>query len=160
MQDLALRLSDSRRVLTTDPHVRVDHELVALDAKNGQEIWRSHAIDRYTGCSMALKGDRLVYQSARGVFCLDANSGKQNWAVEKDIPYGRGNAPHTLVLSDDAAYSEEGKSVFAYALADGSDRPSDDRVGVGRDDVPGCSGRALGGSGEREEARDQQGRQC
>jgi outer membrane protein assembly factor BamB len=95
--------------------------IVAIDADSGKEAWRSGEIDRYTGCSMALKGDRLVYQSAHGVFCLDAGSGKQLWANEKDIPYGRGNAPHTLVLSDDAVYSEEGRSVFAYALTDGSD---------------------------------------
>lgn len=95
--------------------------IAAIDATSGKEVWRSGKIDRYTGCTMALKGDRLVYQSAHGVFCLDARSGKQHWAVEKDIPYGRGNSPHSLVLSDDVVYSEEGRSVFAYALADGSD---------------------------------------
>ena len=92
-----------------------------MDAKSGTEAWRSGEIDRYTGCTMALKGDKLVFQSAHGVFCLDARSGKQNWAIEKDIPYGRGNSPNSLVLSDDAVYSEEGKNVFAYALANGTD---------------------------------------
>ncbi len=95
--------------------------IVAMDTKSGKEVWRSGEIDRYTGCTMALKGDKLVYQSAHGVFCLDARSGKKNWAIEKNIPYGRGNSPNSLVLSDDAVYSEEGKNVFAYALADGSD---------------------------------------
>ena len=95
--------------------------IVAIDAKTGKEAWRSGRSTDYTGCTMALKGDKLVYQTTQGVFCLDARTGKQNWAVEKDIPYGRGNSPNSLVLSDDAVYSEEGKSVFAYALADGSD---------------------------------------
>ncbi len=95
--------------------------IVALDASSGRELWRSESISRYTGCSMALKGDRLVYQSVEGVCCLDAGTGRENWAVKKSIPYGKGNSPNTLVLSDDAVYSEEGKHVSAYALADGSD---------------------------------------
>ncbi|HUT12950.1 MAG TPA: PQQ-binding-like beta-propeller repeat protein [Thermoguttaceae bacterium] len=95
--------------------------IVALEAETGKEIWRSREITYYTGCSLALKGDRLVYQSTQGVFCLDARTGKQNWAVDKNIPYGRGNSPNSLVLSDEAVYSEEGSSVYAYSLADGSD---------------------------------------
>jgi len=95
--------------------------IVAIDAKTGRELWRSGKIDRYTGCTMALKGDKLVYQSAHGVFCLDARSGKENWAVEKEIAYGVGNRPNTLVLSADAVYCEEGNNIYAYSLADGSD---------------------------------------
>ena len=94
--------------------------IVALDADSGKELWRSGSLVRYTGCTLALKGDRLVYQTAGGVFCLNATTGKQQWAVKKAIPYGRGNAPHSLVLSEDAVYSEEGRSVYAYSLADGS----------------------------------------
>ena len=95
--------------------------IVAIDARTGKEVWRSGKITYYTGCSMALNGDRLVYQSTQGVFCLDARTGEQNWAVDKDIPYGRGNSPNSLVLSEDAVYSEEGSNVYAYALADGRD---------------------------------------
>jgi outer membrane protein assembly factor BamB len=95
--------------------------IAAIDAKSGEELWRSEKITRYTGCSMALKGDRLVYQSTEGVFCLDARTGKENWSVEKTIAYGKGNSPNTLVLTDKAVYSEEGRQVCAYALADGSD---------------------------------------
>ncbi|MHC4557721.1 MAG: outer membrane protein assembly factor BamB family protein [Planctomycetota bacterium] len=95
--------------------------IVALDANSGLELWRSDKIDRYTGCTMALKGDKLVYQSAHGVFCLDALSGKKKWSVEKKIPYGVGNMPNSLVLSDTAVYCEEGKNIHAYSLIDGSD---------------------------------------
>jgi len=95
--------------------------IVAIDAKTGEEAWRSEKIAYYTGCSMALKGDRLVYQSTEGLFCLDARTGEQAWAVNKQIPYGRGNRPNSLVLSEDAVYAEEGSDVYAYALADGSD---------------------------------------
>jgi len=94
--------------------------IIAIDAKTGKELWRSDEVDRYTGCSMALKGNKLVYQSANGLVCLDAKSGKSCWTVEKPIPYGRGAMPHTLVLTDDGVYSEEGKNVYAYSLADGS----------------------------------------
>lgn len=95
--------------------------ILAIDAASGKEAWRSGRITYYTGCSMALKGNRLVYQSTQGVFCLNTQTGKQTWAVNKHIPYGRGNAPNSLVLSEDAVYSEEGNNVYAYALADGGD---------------------------------------
>jgi len=95
--------------------------IAAIDAKTGKELWRTGDLARYTGCTMALKGDRLVYQTAQGVFCLDAETGSENWAVKKEIPYGVGNRPNSLVLSDKAVYSEEGKNVYAYSLADGSD---------------------------------------
>ncbi len=70
---------------------------------------------------MGLKKNRLVYQCTQGVFCLDAATGKVIWATRKEIPYGTGKSPHTVVLGDDAVYSEEGRNVFAYSLADGSD---------------------------------------
>ncbi|MHC4628492.1 MAG: outer membrane protein assembly factor BamB family protein, partial [Planctomycetota bacterium] len=95
--------------------------IIAMNAETGRELWRSRKINRYTGCTMALKADKLVYQSAHGLFCLDAQSGKERWAVEKKITYGVGNMPNSLVLSDDAVYCEEGKSIHAYSLADGSD---------------------------------------
>ena len=95
--------------------------IVALDATTGKELWRSKKIAKYTGCSMALKNGRLVYQCATGLVCLDANTGEQVWAVRKDIPYGMGDRPFTVVMTDDAVYSEEGPNVFAYSLADGSD---------------------------------------
>jgi len=95
--------------------------IVAIDAKTGNEAWRTGKITYYTGCTMALKGDKLVYQTTQGVFCLNARTGAENWAVKKDIPYGRGSSPNSLVLSDDAVYSEEGRSIHAYALADGRD---------------------------------------
>ena len=95
--------------------------IVAVEAATGKTLWRSGKIVRYTGCSMGLKKGRLVYQSTQGVFCLDAETGGQVWAARKKIPYGTGERPHTVVLSDDAVYSEEGRRVHAYSLADGRD---------------------------------------
>jgi outer membrane protein assembly factor BamB len=95
--------------------------IVAIDGETGKQVWRSGKIAYYTGCSMALKRDKLVYQCTQGVFCLNASNGEQNWAVKKDLPYGKGNRPHSLVLSDHAVYSEEGGNVYAYSLTDGSD---------------------------------------
>jgi len=95
--------------------------IVAIDAQSGKELWRSGKITYYTGCSMAFKKDKLVYQTAQGVFCLNAKTGTENWAAKKQILYGTGNKPNSLVLSDDAVYSEEGNALHAYALADGSD---------------------------------------
>jgi len=96
-------------------------KIVALDAQTGQSLWRSQKIADYVGCTMALKGNKLVYQSAHGVFCVNALTGTEHWSVKKAIPYGLGNRPNSLVLSDEAVYSEEGPKLFAYALADGKD---------------------------------------
>jgi len=95
--------------------------IVAIDARTGKQFWRSEDITYYTGCSMALKKGRLVYQTTQGVFCLNAKTGAKHWTARQQIPYGKGNRPNSLVLSDDAVYSEEGSVVRAYALADGSD---------------------------------------
>ena len=95
--------------------------IVALDAATGRELWRSGNIVKYTGCSMGIKKNRLVYQCTQGVFCLDAGTGREIWAARKDIPYGTGDRPFTVVLGEEAVYSEEGTRVFAYSLADGSD---------------------------------------
>lgn len=95
--------------------------IVAIDAATGREIWRSGTIVKYTGSSMGLKNGRLVYQSAQGVFCLDAETGRPLWAVRKEIPYGIGERAFVMVLGDQAVYSEEGRAIHAYSLADGSD---------------------------------------
>lgn len=95
--------------------------IAALDPTTGREVWRTGKIVHYVGCTMALKGDRLVYQTANGVFCLNAGSGRENWALRKTIPYGTGSSPNSLVLGEEAVYSEEGADVFAYSTADGSD---------------------------------------
>jgi outer membrane protein assembly factor BamB len=95
--------------------------IVAIDAETGLETWRTESIADYVGCTLALKNDKLVYQSAHGLFCLDARTGNENWAVNKAIPYGTGSSPNSVVLAADAVYCEEGKSLHAYSLADGSD---------------------------------------
>jgi len=95
--------------------------IVAIDAASGRELWRSGKILKYTGSTMSLKKGKLVYQCTQGVFCLDADTGGQIWATRKEIPYGKGDRPFTMVLGEDAVYSEEGANVFAYSLADGSD---------------------------------------
>jgi len=41
---------------------------------------------------MALKGDRLVYQSTQGVFCLDARTGEPIWRY--DHPLEEDTAAH------------------------------------------------------------------
>ncbi|HJN13726.1 MAG TPA: PQQ-binding-like beta-propeller repeat protein [Pirellulaceae bacterium] len=106
--------------------------IVAIDADGGRELWRTGNIADYVGCTMALKGDKLVYQTAHGVYCLNSESGEKNWAVEKKIPYGTGSSPNTLVLTEETVLSEEGASLYAYSLADGTeswDQPIKTRKG-------------------------------
>lgn len=93
--------------------------ILAIDPETGAEKWRSGEFTKYVGCTMALKGDKLVYQTAGGVFCLNARTGEDYWSVEKKIEYGTGSSPNTLVLAEKVVLSEEGKSVHAYSLTDG-----------------------------------------
>ena len=95
--------------------------IVAFDAATGEQLWRRENITYLVGTSLALKNGRLVYQTALGLTCLDAKTGAQRWVVEKEIRFGVGNRPNTLVLGEKAVYSEEGPAVFAYSLEDGSD---------------------------------------
>ncbi|MBI1372815.1 MAG: PQQ-binding-like beta-propeller repeat protein [Phycisphaera sp.] len=94
--------------------------IAAFDAKTGKELWRSEPIADFVGTTMAIKDDRLIYQSGHGVFCLNANTGKENWSVKKEIEMGWGQSPATLVIGPEAVYSEEGNGLHAYRLTDGS----------------------------------------
>ena len=96
--------------------------IVALEADSGKELWRTGDLHAYTGCSLAVRGQAAVYQTSGGLFCLDAKTGRKRWTVGKPIQGGDGTEANTVVLSDEAVYAKEGKSLHAYALADGSEK--------------------------------------
>ena len=95
-------------------------DIVAIDANSGTELWRENNIVNYIGGTLAIRAAFLVYQTANGLFCLDPATGGERWSVSKSISSGDGTSPNTLVLTDDAVYAQEGGSLHAYSLADGT----------------------------------------
>jgi len=94
--------------------------IVAVDADTGRELWRTRAIHSYTACTLAVRGRYAVYQAKSGLFCLDRETGGRKWSVDKPIQSRDGTEANTLVLSDDTVYAQEGNTLHAYSLADGS----------------------------------------
>ncbi len=78
--------------------------ITAIRAESGSQLWKRD----FTGqeyllpLTLAVKGDRLYYQSSSGVACLDARSGKEQWRTARQTPAKRMSfsAP-TLVATDD-----------------------------------------------------------
>jgi len=97
-------------------------EIVAVRADSGKELWRKKDIRGYTGCSLAIRAGRAVYQTAAGLFCLNAETGGKVWSVDKQIAGADGTEANTLVLTDDSVYAKEGGSLVAYRLKDGSQK--------------------------------------
>jgi len=96
--------------------------IVAVEAGSGRELWRTAALHGYTGCSLAIRGRVAVYQTSGGLVCLDRRTGRKRWSVAKPIAGGDGTEANTVVLAADAVYAQEGRSLHAYALADGSEK--------------------------------------
>lgn len=95
-------------------------DIVAVDAATGTELWRQSGIVNYVACTLAIRGSNLAYQTQGGLFCLNPADGVERWSVVKAITSLDGTQANTLVLSDTAVYANEGGSVFAYSLADGT----------------------------------------
>jgi outer membrane protein assembly factor BamB len=96
--------------------------IVAITADSGAELWRIENIHSYTGCSLAIRGARAVYQTSGGLFCIDPKTGKEIWSIKKQITGGDGTEANTVVLADSVVYAQEGRTFCAYSLADGSEK--------------------------------------
>ena len=116
-------------------------ELYALTVQQGTGVlWRKDIDSEYTGGTMVVKGNRVVYHSKSGLTCLDAASGKTLWTEAIAVPKAKGplkaskgkrkapapalsaftgNDHPTIVITDDVVYCGIGSSVTAKSLADG-----------------------------------------
>ncbi|KPK41737.1 MAG: hypothetical protein AMK72_14955 [Planctomycetes bacterium SM23_25] len=94
--------------------------IAAIDAESGRQLWQRKDIQGYTGCSLAIRGRYAVYQTSGGLVCVNPKTGEKLWGVDKPIQGGDGTEANTLVLSDTRVYAQEGKSLHAYSLKDGS----------------------------------------
>ncbi len=96
--------------------------IVAVNAETGRELWRIKGVKNYTACSLAIKDNRAVYQTAGGIFCFDPTTGDPVWSVEKEIRTGDGTDANTVIITDRYVYSKESTRLFAYALKDGTEK--------------------------------------
>lgn len=113
--------------------------MVALDPKTGKQLWAVRGVTNYTAATLAIKGDYAVYQTARGLCCVNAKTGQSVWTKAKAIasPVGHdsltpGTLPNTVVLTDDKVFAAEGApsgkvasypklNLVAYSLKDGKE---------------------------------------
>jgi SAM-dependent methyltransferase len=99
--------------------------IVALSAETGKRLWEKSGDDTagYQGTSLAVRGQRAVYCTDKTLVCLDRTTGRQAWRVPIDYtkPSQPGMSP-SLVLSEDAVYLADAKSLTAYSLKDGTKR--------------------------------------
>ncbi len=110
---------------TKDKEVPVSF-IVAIDPKDGRQLWKTENLKNYTGASFAVKGDHAVYQTGEGLFCINPKSGAALWSVNKEITSQRahdsrtpGTMPNTVIITDDKAFAVEGRMLTAYALNSG-----------------------------------------
>jgi len=119
------------------PHPKI--AIVALDPQSGRQLWAVRHIDTYTAASLAVKGDRAVYQAADGLYCVHAKTGERLWAVKKNIAnavghdsHTPGTTPNTVIIGGEKVFAVEAASasqvasyprgtLHAYSLADGKE---------------------------------------
>ena len=78
--------------------------IAAVNAETGEQIWkRDSAKNEFIlPLTLAVKGQRLYYQSTFGVVCLDARDGKEQWKTPRATPQRRmGFSAPTLVATDE-----------------------------------------------------------
>ena len=97
--------------------------IVAVKADTGEKLWEKSGTDTagYQGTSLAVRAGCAVYHTSDKLVCLDRTTGKQLWRIS--ISFARSNQPGmsaALMLSDDAAYLADSKSLTAYSLTDGT----------------------------------------
>ncbi len=99
--------------------------IAAIEAKSGRTLWRKSGGETagYEGATLGVKGEAVVFATARELVCLDRRSGRQRWRVPAPITLrdriGIGGVEPSLVLSEKAAYLADSGSVRAFSLEDG-----------------------------------------
>ena len=91
--------------------------IMAVDPKSGKTLWKTEPLNKYTAATLSIKNGRAVYQTADGVFCVNARTGESLWANKKPIMNALGHdsgtpgtLPNTMVITDDKVFSVEQKT--------------------------------------------------
>jgi len=117
--EFPLRLYGPEIPVLADPK----SSILAVDAESGRTLWQKSGAETagYQGASLAVRGSRVVYSTARDLVCVDASSGRQAWRVAAPITLkGPGGIAVSLVLSDGAAYLADSEVLRAFSLKDGA----------------------------------------
>jgi outer membrane protein assembly factor BamB len=96
-------------------------DIAAIDAKSGRQRWRISGVDRYVACTLAIKGRYAVYQTEGGLFCIDPKTGQRIWSKTGTINTRDARQANTVIITDNAVYSQEGKTLYAHSLKDGAE---------------------------------------
>ncbi len=78
--------------------------ITAIDGKTGQPLWKRDFDkgDFLLPLTLAVRKDRVVFQSTAGVTCLDAVSGDEQWHVDRPTPRRRmAFSVPTVVMTDE-----------------------------------------------------------
>ena len=112
------------------PKIPVEHDpksmIAAINADSGRRLWRKSGAETagYQGATLAVRGQHVVFSTAKDLVCLDGATGRQAWRVPAPIVLkdriGVGGAAASLVLSADAAYLADSQSIRAFSLEDGA----------------------------------------
>ncbi len=104
------------------------HSIMAIEAATGRRVWEISG-DRtrdYEGLSIAVDGERMVYQYGKKLVCLERSTGKELWAVPvetswlaRNSRWAGGNA--SIVVKAGTVYRAESNGLFAYSLEDGKE---------------------------------------
>lgn len=93
--------------------------LLAIDATTGEALWKRESIANYIGGTLAIKGERLVYQTADGLLCLKRTDGSEQWTVHESVTSEDGTSPNTVVITDEFVYAQNGSMLHAHAMSNG-----------------------------------------
>jgi len=103
-----------------------DHSIIAVDVLTGRRIWEisGERTKDYEGISLAVDGNRLVYQANKQLICVDRTTGKELWKTPVQTSWlKRSNraagSNATIVMKDKIVYRAESDGLKAYALEDG-----------------------------------------
>lgn len=108
-----------RRGVTPPPH---NKRILAIEAETGDVLWRKSDADtaEVMPTTLAVKGDRVFFQSPNHIICLDRDSSDELWRAERRVARKRlGWSTPTLVVYEDVVLSAD-RDVSTAAR--GSDR--------------------------------------
>jgi len=108
-----------RRGVNEAPGMRA---IVAFSPDKNSEIWRNK-IDPLVHPTVAVRNDRLFYQTKDEIFCLDAATGKGVWNVDRSLElkgHEVGWESPTLVVHDGVVFSADFKGIVAFSATDGA----------------------------------------
>ncbi len=89
---------------TGEPEMSRTRFIRVIDIESGREIWSRNASgkDYVLPLSLVVSGENLFFHTVRGIFCVDAGSGKDKWvAGRRTVGKRLGWATSTIVVSDD-----------------------------------------------------------